>query len=66
MRVENRARAEKTDSRNDLRGDARRIAVRPAVRREADLGDGDRQVREDRRADADEEMRTAAARTTSS
>src|SRR3954447_18586979 len=60
MRVENRARAEEADPRDDLCRDAGRVTVRTPVRGEADLGDVDREMRKERRADTDEDVRAKA------
>lgn len=58
MRVEDRSSAEKTDAGNDLRSDARRVTIWTAVGCETDLRDVDRQMREKRRTDTDEYVRT--------
>ena len=58
--MQNRAGAEEADARDDLRGDACGIAVRAAVGREPDPRDVHRQLREQRRADADENVRAQA------
>src|SRR3954468_4549970 len=60
MRVEDRPRAEEADARDDLCRDARRVTVRTPVRGEADLGDADREMCEERRADTDEDVRAKA------
>jgi len=62
MRVQNRAGAEKADARDDLRGDARRVAIGTPVGREPDLRDVDRQMGKERGADADENIGTEAGR----
>jgi hypothetical protein len=54
--VQDRARTEKPDAGDDLRRDAGGVAERPAVGGEADLRDVDRQMREQRRADADQDV----------
>lgn len=58
MRVEDRSGSEKADAGDDLSRNARGVAVWAAIRREADLRDANRQMREKRRADADEYVRT--------
>src|SRR5690349_14304546 len=60
--MKDRAGAEEPDAGNDLGRDARRVTVRPAIRCESDLGDADREMREEGRADADENIRTEARR----
>ena len=60
--MEDRPGTEKSNARHDLRGDARRVAVRPAVGREPDLGQVDRQMGEERGADTDENIGTQARR----
>ncbi len=60
--VQDRAGAEEADTGDDLRRDAGRVAVRAAVRREADLRDVDRELREQRRADADQNVRAQPSR----
>src|SRR5215471_11295559 len=55
--VDDRASAEETHAGDDLRGDAPRVAVRPAVRGKTDSRDVERQLREQRRTDADENVR---------
>jgi hypothetical protein len=58
--VQDRAGAEETDPRDDLRGDTSGVAVGSSVGRETDLRDVNREVREERGADADENVRTEA------
>jgi hypothetical protein len=62
MRMQNRAGAEKANAGNDLCRDARRVAVGTPVGREADFGDVNGEMREERRADADEYVCTEASR----
>ena len=50
--------SEEPDAGDDLRRDSRRITVRVAVGAEADLGDVDGELEKQRRADADENIRT--------
>ena len=60
MGVENCPGPEEADAGNDLSRNARGIAVGSPVRGEADLADGDGEVREERRTDADKYVRTEA------
>jgi hypothetical protein len=62
MGVQDRPRAEEADPTHDLRRDPRRVAVWPAVGREADLCDVDGQMCEQCRADADENVRAQSGR----
>jgi hypothetical protein len=54
--MQDRAGAEEADAGDDLRGDARRIAVGTMVGCETDLRNIDRQLSEQRRADADQNV----------
>src|SRR5438094_2632824 len=58
MCMENRAGPEEANAGDDLRGDARRIAVWAAVGGETDLRDVDGQMGEERGTEADENIRT--------
>jgi hypothetical protein len=58
--MQDRAGAKETDPGDDLRGNTGGVAIRSSVGREADLRDVNREVREERGADADENVRTEA------
>jgi hypothetical protein len=62
MSMEDRAGAKEADAGNDLRGDARRVTIGTSIGRETDLRDVNREMREERGADADENVRTKAGR----
>jgi len=54
--VQNRAGAQKANAGDDLRRNASRVTVGLARGAEPHLGDADRQLREQRRANADEDV----------
>ena len=62
LRMEDRPGAEEADARHDLRRDARRVPEWMTVRREAHLRDVDRELREQRRSHADQDVRAQSRR----
>src|SRR3954471_9026502 len=62
MGMQDRACAEEADPGHDLRRDPCGVTIWPAFGSEADLRDADREMREQRGAEADENIRTEPRR----